>query len=819
MLQSTPDIVISLAALLALTGIVSWLARLLRMPEAALLTVSGLLIGFAVRAINPESGAPGQGLFDGPTALPSSEALLFIFLPPFLFAAGLIIDMRRLLEDVVPVLILAILAVVVCTVVSAYALAWVTGASLLICFLLGAIIATTDAAAVLTIFRDIGAPKRLTTLVEGESLFNDAAAIAIFSALLGFVAQGLSPPPTAFVSLFVIQLIGGVLVGLAVGKAIVWLIRPLTGVPLAEISLTVVLAYGAYFIAEDLVGVSGTIAVVCSAIMFGLDGRTSLSPGAWRDLTVVWRLFDYWAAALILLLAAIAIPLVLEAPRWSDLVPPLVLFVAAILARAAVLYGLLPAMTKLNLATPLSPAYKLILLWGGLRGAVTILLALSVLDVPMLMGAEGKRFLLVTATLYVVLTLILQGPTLRPLMRLLSLTKLTGAELDYLERVRGFIDKRVTDEMAAFEADLRSLATVQRADDGLPAPDTQPPAFEAGKGEENRLAVALAMLTTREQEIYLDFFARGVIGRRQTEALRAHADRVFEGSRTRGVTGYLERAVAGLSYGLEFRTAHFLQRRLGVETPLRRAMAARIESHYVKQLALVALRRYADEFLCPVLGTEKADVLRGALARRMGALSLAVEAIRLQFPAYAEQMEGALLTRMRLGLEKAEIQQNFASGVVTRDMYEELEAGRQERVKSMPALPKLDLGFRLKQMLRGVALLKDIPEADLQQLAGALQPQFMVPRETLIRQGTPGHDMFFIASGTVSVQRKHLTTDLKAGDHFGELALLTGGVRNASVEALTYGTLLRLNARDFRRLTARNEVIKSRLAKAAEARR
>ena len=123
----------------------------------------------------------------------NSSTYILVFLPALLFQAALTIDVRRMMEDAAPILLLAVVAVFVATAVIGLALWPLAGVPLVVCLLLGSIVATTDPAAVVAIFRDIGAPARLVRLVEGESLLNDAAAIAIFYVLLEIITSGDEP--------------------------------------------------------------------------------------------------------------------------------------------------------------------------------------------------------------------------------------------------------------------------------------------------------------------------------------------------------------------------------------------------------------------------------------------------------------------------------------------------------------------------------------------------------------------------------------------------------------------------------------------------
>src|SRR5437879_5234914 len=166
---------------LTLVSVLVPLAERLRLPHTVLLAVAGLALGFLgtwIARSGHVSGPLGD-VFAGLQRLElSTDVFLPLFLPPLLFTAGLTIDVRRLFDEVFAVLLMAIVAVLVCIAGVASAVHLATGIDLTVCLLLGAIVSTTDPAAVIGIFRDVGAPKRLSILAEGESLFNDAVAMA-----------------------------------------------------------------------------------------------------------------------------------------------------------------------------------------------------------------------------------------------------------------------------------------------------------------------------------------------------------------------------------------------------------------------------------------------------------------------------------------------------------------------------------------------------------------------------------------------------------------------------------------------------------------
>src|SRR5271155_4976091 len=188
----TVFVLLVIAGLLVVVGISQPLAVRLRLPPSVLLAAVGVGIG-AFPAVSAQLGLSGSvdsaaGLFaDLPV---SSGTFIYVFLPLLVFEAGIATDVRGTIEDAAAILLLAGGATLITTGVIGFALWPFAQVPIVVCLLLGAVVATTDPAAVIAIFRDVGAPARLTRLVEGEALLNDAAAIALFAVLLRMIVAG-----------------------------------------------------------------------------------------------------------------------------------------------------------------------------------------------------------------------------------------------------------------------------------------------------------------------------------------------------------------------------------------------------------------------------------------------------------------------------------------------------------------------------------------------------------------------------------------------------------------------------------------------------
>ncbi|MCA1973039.1 MAG: cation:proton antiporter, partial [Caenispirillum sp.] len=264
--------VLGVAGLLGLVILLVPAAARLNVPFSLALAVFGMVLGVAAEALPPGLLAAGLDAFHI-----SSDAFIVLFLPVLLFETAVVVDVRRLMDDITPILLLAVVAVVVSTAVVGLSLAAVSDVGLIACLLLAAIVSTTDPVAVVAIFRDLGVPHRLSLLVEGESLFNDAAAIVLFTLFLGMLTGERQPDPVAAVGAFAWGFAGGLAVGWLAGRALFLLVSALRGHRFAEITATVAAAYLVFIVGEHELHVSGVVAVVTLALVLSYEGRTRMS--------------------------------------------------------------------------------------------------------------------------------------------------------------------------------------------------------------------------------------------------------------------------------------------------------------------------------------------------------------------------------------------------------------------------------------------------------------------------------------------------------------------------------------------------------------
>ncbi|MFO1186952.1 MAG: cation:proton antiporter [Alphaproteobacteria bacterium] len=644
---------------------------------------------------------------------------------------------------------------------------------------------------------------------RGRSLFNDAVAIALFAVLIQILSKGSDAGILWPVLDGVAGFGGGILFGFAAARVTGFLIAQLSDVIAAEITLTIALAYLTYILAEAYLGISGVMSVVAAAMTFAATGRTQVSPGAWGGLVGTWRMLDFWATSLVFCLAAMFVPEAIGEIRAEDLLVIAAIFAATLAARAIVLYGAWPAMRRARLTQPVSHAYKLVIWWGGIRGAITIALALAVNETSTI-PEDVRRFVLVGATGFVLATLFISAPTLRPLMRLIGLKSLSGDESALAERARLLAQSAVRrnfDERVPLGAVLA----------GYPPPGGITPA-EPTSAAMGSVEAGLLALTARERELYFDYFNQGIISRRIADYLRATAGRMHDAAKVDGIAGYARALRQAFRSGRVSEFALWLHRRAGWGFALEALLADRLEI----LLAMSRADRDLDDFLrlhlAGLLAPEALARLSELITSRREALNGAIEIIEIQYTNYFAALRGRQIARTALYHESLEYQRQRRLSLISADVYNVLEADRRERAKALETRPRLDIGDRLRRMIREVPAFADLGDADLVELVRILKPRMVAPGERIIAKGQKGASMFFIASGRLHVELPDRSLNLVSGDFVGELALLTGLPRNATVVARGFAYLFELDATDLRRLMRRSPRLKEVIERRAHER-
>ncbi|MEI4197565.1 cation:proton antiporter [Roseovarius sp. E0-M6] len=813
-----------IASLFFVIGVAEPLAARLRLPYSVILATLGILIGLgAVFFLRTELTDALNPVAEAILGLPiRSNVFLYVFLPTLLFQVTLGMNLRRMLDDWVPILVLAVVAVIVATVSVGYALSWASTLSLTTCLLIGAIVSTTDPSAVVSIFRSLSAPRRLARIIEGESLLNDAAAIALFGLFMSFVMLGVPNPNLGdALSRFPVLIAGGALTGWLMARISVWVMALFNRHELAQISISVALPYLAYIGAEQSVGASGVIAVVTAGLTLNLTGPGRLPPQAWANLREVWDLLAHWAGALIFILAALLIPRLLEEVRASDFMLVGVVILAAIAARALILFGLLPLLTLLRVSPAVERPYRAAILWGGLRGAVTLALALAVTE-SFRVPVEVKRVVGILATGFTLFTLIVQGTTLRPVIHWLGLDRLSPLDEALSRQVVAVALQTVREDIArtAENYDLTHNIVRSEAKRFGERLDNSVKNAEASADilDRDRITLGLIALAGHERDTILERVRERTISARMAEQVLSDADRLIEGARSDGRSGYMRSARRSIAYGSGLRAAVVLNRRLGLSAPLARMTTDRFELLLAQRLILKDLGDFIKGRIRRIHGRRVAELLNEMLARRVDMLETALQGLRLQYPGYAEELERRFIRRTALRLEEREYTTMREDGLIGAEVYTALMQDVAARRAQAEVRPRLDIALRRTELMKQFPLFANLDLRAQKRLARSLHTRYVNAGDVVIRKDSLPKRVFFIASGAFELESAGQTWRLGRGEMFGQLAILMNRARRTEARAISPSTLLVLDEERFRRLLRRSTTLQEAVRASAEKR-
>jgi Na+:H+ antiporter len=438
--------------------------------------------------------------------------ILFLFLPTLIFESAYSMEAHLFFRIAPQITLLAIVGLTISMVLSALAVNWLLSWGMGAALLFGALISATDPVAVVALLKEKSSRKRLETLIEGESLLNDGTAIVFFALFYGF-ALGTTTEVKVLpvIGEFIWVVSAGSIIGLAIGWSVLWIIGKLINQPLIEITLSVAAAYITFIIAETM-HVSGVVALVTLALVFSTLGRTRISPEISHFLHQFWEMMTYMANTLIFLIVGIVIVThtTLDSPQlWIALG---VLYILLTLIRTASVWILMPLLKRIGVGITTQKAT--VLVWGGLRGAVSLSLALSLAQDTAVPEQLRDQILFLTAGI-VFLTIVINGSTMEWLLHLVKLDKLPQAKEESLQKARqtlnGEMDlflKKLTHNPFFNKVNLDSLD--QRINND--ASNIEPSNKATIKQEEIDIAFMRRLLEI-ERSDYWRQFEEGYIGR------------------------------------------------------------------------------------------------------------------------------------------------------------------------------------------------------------------------------------------------------------------------------------------------------------------
>ena len=402
--EQIPRALLEVSILLGGAVLVAMVTRRIHVPLTVVLAVAGLLAS----ELGPDLAVAGLLTGEG-----FKELLVDIFLPILIFEAALGLSTREFMRNLLAIVVLASVALVISTALVGAALTLALGVPLLAALLFGALISATDPVAVVAVFRELGVPKRLLTLVQGESLLNDGVAIVLYNILLLGAVTGVLSVGKGIAE-FAIVIVGGLLTGSVIGVVAVMLLRGLDRLPAAALSIAV--AYGSFVFAESVLHASGVMAAVAAGITIGGLMESRAQQPVRELLRDLWDALGYIANALLFLFIGLALDFELLRENLAAIG---VAIAAVLVSRPLVVFPLVTVLEKCAHIPRVGNRNSAVIVWGGgLRGGVALALALALPEEL----AQREQFIAMCGGV-VLATLLFNATTISFVVHVLGLDK------------------------------------------------------------------------------------------------------------------------------------------------------------------------------------------------------------------------------------------------------------------------------------------------------------------------------------------------------------------------------------------------------------
>lgn len=423
---------LALFVLIALSTAIFFLAKRFRLPYTILLVFIGMVL---VPISQIPYIKPVLSFLDDLSLTP--DLLFFIFLPVLIFESGFNMDIRKMLDNAWIILSLAIISLVIAAAIIGGLIYWILPSigiyvPLIVALIFGAIISSTDPVAVLALFKELGVPRRLTMLFEGESLINDGTAVALFLTLIAIAGTGFHGVETVVTGFtnFLMMIGSGVIVGLVLAALFSRAVSLTRSNEFVTVTLLIISAHLVFILAEVInhlgyFHVSPIIATTVASLFLGNYTRYTLTPKLDQYTSKLIEHIAFIVNSLVFLLAGILF--VKSGAHWSELWLPVTITVFIVaFARLVAIFSVLVPLNKTGLEEKIPTSWITLLSWGGLRGALAIIMILTIPEDFTVDGWEAaysvKDFLLSLTIGCILVTLFVKAPTISILMRRLGIT-------------------------------------------------------------------------------------------------------------------------------------------------------------------------------------------------------------------------------------------------------------------------------------------------------------------------------------------------------------------------------------------------------------
>jgi monovalent cation:H+ antiporter, CPA1 family len=813
-------VVAGLIVLLLIAAAVLALSKRIRLPFTVLLVLVGALISFVAERNSALEILHGLSL--------SPDLILYVFLPTLIFESAFNLNARQLWHNIVPIMTLAVPGLLISTGIIAGILVLATDIPLLPALLLGSILSATDPVAVIALFKQLGAPMRLTILVEGESLFNDATAIVLASILIGAIALdtggegiGLVGASMEFFSVF----FGGLIVGWLLGISSAILLGKVRADVYIETTLTTILAYASFLIAEQMFHVSGVVAVVAAGLTLGSWGRIKISPSVRHYIDHFWEYMAFVATALIFLMVGMRANL---SELWQSSDVLIWVIVGMLLSRAIVIFTMIPLSNQIPGSEPTNRAYQKVMYWGGLRGAIALAIVLSIpefelseLFVSLVMGA-------------VLFTLLVQGLSIEWLVDKL------GLSIAPLSDRIAEAESRVT----ATQHALKRLPELQSGGlfSGSIASQLQQNCEQTLHAQQMALFHLRSHELDRSQETALLYLRCYANEKAQYNALYNNGH--LSEAALRSLLTVLTTQIESVRFKGDYQSIaqnNLPQRRLGKvllhgceRIPVLSIFTERLRLEHIVisyeeawghfRACKAVLNDMEELEVLTQMNKEITQHVRLQYQHWQEAAEISINLMAEQYPEFVSAMQERLGMRLILLAEFDAIEDDNVRGNIPHALAEQIQEQLQQRLWALRGQEITRLRVEPSELLRKIPFFADVLENDFSELTRKMKRHSVDVGEKIIAQGEKGDKLYMIARGVVRVSHEsqgkntNMAT-LIAGDFFGEMALLHDEPRTASVTSISPCTLYILGREDLHIAMEDNPSIRIALENADKLRR
>ncbi len=748
--------------------------------------------------------------------------IMYVFLPTLIFEAAFAMDVHTFKKSFTNAFLLALPGIIVALVLTA-AIAMglkavgmgMNGWNWPLAFLFGTVVSATDPVAVVALLKELGASKKLGTLIEGESLLNDGTAIVIFMVFLTAIT-GTSSGTSPIIEFLKVS-VGGTLVGLIFGWITISWVRKVFNDALIEITVVIAAAYLTFFVAENFLHVSGILGLVALGLIMGSVGKTRISPEVEHFLHEFWELAAFIANTLIFIIVGVVIAKQTQFTGF-DFVILLIIYIGVHIVRAIVVAMLYPFMKKFGYGLTRKNAY--VLWYGALRGAVGLALALIVVHEEIIPIEIRNEFLFLTAGL-VTLTLLVNATTIQYLVKALGLTKIAPAKALMMHTAKNYLRTSAENSINKFKKDrYMSRANWAVVDEYLPEK------VEKNKESEMQLESTIAetrrRILEKEKSSYWNQFREGMLGpiavRRLSDAINEIIDEgglvslakrkdLEQQWKTPKIFGRLQSMhVIG-----RFAKRYFFDRLAVSYDSARGFVYAQDESLKLIENMLIAQddeQESADEKNLAIIEEEiNENKIHGLTYLRN---------LRNSYPEVYTAIATRQAIRSVLNYEKRMVERLLNKGRIdSGESYKFISSIEERMKKLLDSPPTLDLPKPV-ELLREISWLTGLDEVVFNRVVQEFQNRVYSVDATLVKENGPGDGLFVVVRGQVKVQlREHVIAIIGPGSVIGEMAVLTGMPRTATVKAESPVTVLWMSTPRMRGIMKNSKDLEERLWKFA----